>query len=82
MFAPLVRQLLDVAQGAAHVGLEDDADVAVPVLQLAVDAERRVRRRMVLHVDADEIAEAFGGLDDARDVVAAEPLVDLEAPGG
>ena len=41
---------------AAAPGLEDDADVVVPDLaQPAVDRERLVRRRRVLHVDADEV---------------------------
>src|SRR5436305_6820027 len=75
-------QLLDGAQGAAHVGLEDDPQIAVAGVELTVDADRGIRRRVVFHVDADEIAEPLGSLDDTGHVVAAETLVDLEPQQG
>jgi hypothetical protein len=77
-----VRQVVDVLQSAAHVGLEDAAQIAVAGVELAVDPQGGVRAGVVLHVDADEVAVPLRGLGDARHVVAAETFVDLETQQG
>ena len=50
--------------------------------QLAVEPERLVRRRRVLHVDADEVAARRGVLDDGAEVVAAEVVAELQSERG
>src|SRR5581483_83305 len=50
-----VGECTNVFQGAPQVRLQHDADVVVPRLaQLAVQAQRRVGGRRILHVDAYE----------------------------
>ena len=56
---PEVGELIDVGERPLQRRLQHDADVVESgVAQIAVDRERRVRRRRVLHVDADEVVRA------------------------
>ena len=73
----------NVVERSPQVRLQHDADVLVAlVAQLAVQRERAVGRRRVLHVDAHEAA-ARGGVDDDRlEVLAAEVEVELEPERG
>ena len=68
--------------GAVQVRLEDGADVVVAGLaQAAVDPQREVDERRVLHVDTDEVPEAPGFGDEPLDVRVAELLVERGARG-
>ena len=74
---------LDVVERAAQIRLQDDADVLVAGLaQLAIEAQRVVGRRRVLHVDAHE-AVIFRGLShDVLEVRAARVVGEPEAEPG
>ena len=76
------REIGDVPQRPLEAGLEDDADVVVSrAAHLAVQRERVVGARRILHVDAHE-ASAGGGVGDRiRQQRAAEREIDLEAEG-
>src|SRR5204863_507313 len=53
---PQLGEVVDVPDRPPHVGLEHDPDVVVTGrAEVAVDAQRVVRRGRVLHVDADEV---------------------------
>ena len=77
------RQLADVPDRPAQVGLEDDADVVEPGLaQLAVHAERVARAARVLHVDPDEVAALRGMADDRLEVRVAELVREVQPQPG
>src|SRR5215208_1793087 len=67
-----VQHILDAA---AHVGLQDRADVLVPVVHIAYYLERRLRVRGVLHIDPHEASPAGGVLDYLLEVRPAQLLV-------
>ena len=80
---PEIRECADVVERPAQPRLEHDADVVVPVLaQLAVEPQRLVGRRRVLHVDPDEVAVAGRGAHDLDEVLAAEVVRELEPERG
>ena len=74
---------MDVIERAPQPRLQDDTDVLVPVFaELAIEPERVVRRRRVLHVDPDEVAVAGRGAHDFEEVLAAEVVREPEAERG
>ncbi len=76
-------ELREIVLAAVEVRLQDGADAVEAVLaQPAVDAERRVDERRLLHVDADERVEVAGVLDEPLDVPVRELLVELEPEMG
>ncbi len=76
---PQVGERVDVVERPAQARLQDDAEVVVPALaQLAVEPQRVVGRRRVLHVDPDEVAVAGRGAHDVEEVLAAEVVRELE----
>ena len=80
---PEVGQRVDVVERAPQPRLEHDAEVLVPVLaELAIEAERVVGRRRVLHVDPDEVPVAGRGAYDVEEVFAAEVVRQLEPERG
>ena len=70
------KEIADVGQCPAHVGLEHHTHVAVPFLQVAVDPQGGVGAGVVLHVDPDEIAVGGGQGHDLLGVGPAVLLVD------
>ena len=78
-----VRERLDIGEGAPQHRLQHDADIVETVAaQLAVEPERLVGCRGVLHVDADEIATRRGVLDDGAEVVATDGVTELQSKPG
>jgi hypothetical protein len=74
-----VRQPRHVVGRALEVGLQADADAAVVLVgERLVGANRRVRRRVILHVDPDERAGFGRHPDDPVEVVAEGVLADPE----
>ena len=72
-----------VAHRPPQVRLHDDAEVVVAVgPQLAIEPQRLVGGRRVLHVDADEVAALTRVLDDRLEVFLAECVVEPEAERG
>src|SRR5207249_2335850 len=80
---PHVVQPMQIATRAVQVRLEHNAEILVPgAVEIAVEIERAIGGRRVLHVDADEVPPGGSVHDDRLQVVATEVGVELEAAAG
>ena len=74
-----VAEVGDVGERALEIRLQDDPDVVEPfAAQGAVERERVVDARCVLHVDPHECVPRSGRTDEALEKRPAEPEIELE----
>ena len=80
---PEIPERLDVVERTPQPRLQHDADIVVAFLaELAIEPQRVVGRRRVLHVDPNKVAVARRGADDVEEVLTAEGVRQIEAERG
>src|SRR5207245_9239882 len=76
---PILNERLGIGGGAAEIPLEDDSDVREILPELPVDPECIVGTGGLFHINAHEIPELLGPLNDGANGIETAPPRELRS---